>query len=77
MFKVAIDALTMSYYRHNAAEVASRYEAVNSPVASFFQLAFAPSSRVLDIGCGSGRDLAALLKAGHDAFGLEPILEMR
>ena len=67
----------MSYYRHNAAEVASRYEAVNSPVASFFQLAFAPSSRVLDIGCGSGRDLAALLKAGHDAFGLEPILEMR
>ena len=29
------------------------------------------SLRLLDIGCGSGRDLALLVSFGHDCFGLD------
>ncbi len=74
---MTVDVKTVEYYRQNADAVAARYEAVNSPVASFFPLAFPAGSRILDIGSGSGRDLATLLKAGYDAFGVEPVLELR
>lgn len=42
-----------------------------------FEAAFAPGSRVLDIGCGKGRDLAVLLEMGFAAYGLEPHDAMR
>ncbi len=60
----------------NAADVAGRYEAVASPVARYFRLAFPEGSRVLDVGAGSGRDLAELLALGYDAYGAEPVAEM-
>ena len=40
-------------------------------------MAFLPGSRVLDVGCGSGRDVKALLKQGYDAHGVEPVAAMR
>ena len=67
-----MDEQTVNYYQANAAAVALRYESVESPVAHLFPLAFSSSARVLDIGCGSGRDLAALTAHGYDAYGLEP-----
>ena len=36
-----------------------------------FARSLAPGSRVLDAGCGPGRDLARLAAAGHDPVGLE------
>jgi len=42
-----------------------------------FEAAFAPGSRVLDVGCGKGRDLVALLDMGFDAYGVEPHDAMR
>ena len=72
-----MDTETLTFYKQNAVPVAARYESVVSPVASLFPLAFRPGSRVLDIGCGSGRDLTALLKQGYDAHGIEPVPEMR
>jgi SAM-dependent methyltransferase len=42
-----------------------------------FESAFAPGTRVLDVGCGKGRDLAVLLEMGFDAYGLEPHDAMR
>jgi SAM-dependent methyltransferase len=35
-------------------------------------VAFAQGSRVLDIGCGSGRDASRLHAKGYDVFGIEP-----
>lgn len=67
-----MDQQTLGYYDANAQDVAMRYEAVPSPVAEYFPFAFPAGSRVLDIGVGSGRDLAHLVRAGYDAYGVEP-----
>jgi SAM-dependent methyltransferase len=72
-----MDLQTVDFYETNAASVAQRYESVESPVAQLFPLAFANNARVLDIGCGSGRDLAALKAKGYDAYGLEPSTGLR
>jgi len=31
-----------------------------------------PGMRVLDVGCGSGRNLVYLMQAGHEVFGIDP-----
>ena len=72
-----MDERTAQFYRTHAADVAARYESVVSPVGRLFQTAFVAGSRVLDIGAGSGRDLAQLLTQGFDAFGVEPVDELR
>jgi len=71
-----VDPDTERYYRLNASDVAGRYDAVTSPVAGYFRLAFPEGGRVLDVGAGSGRDLAELLALGYDAYGAEPVEEM-
>ncbi len=38
--------------------------------------AFAKAHKILDVGCGSGRDLAWLLHKGKDAYGVDPSKEM-
>jgi SAM-dependent methyltransferase len=52
-------------------------EAALSRISHYFETAFAPGARVLDVGCGKGRDVVALLDMGVDAFGLEPNDAMR
>lgn len=66
-----MDLITLDYYRINAEELAHRYESVPSSLAPKFSSAFSPGGRVLDIGCGSGRDLAELHKLGFEAYGLD------
>lgn len=66
---------TLNYYKNNAEEVASRYESVTSELSQHFGMAFGKPGKVLDIGCGSGRDLAALYKLGHDCYGVDPTPE--
>ena len=73
----AVDPRTLAYYHTHAAELTERYEAVDSPVVRYFPLAFVAGARVLDVGAGSGRDLAALLAAGFDGHGVEPTDEFR
>ncbi|MEP6482429.1 MAG: methyltransferase domain-containing protein [Rhodoglobus sp.] len=72
-----MDLDTSEFYARNASDVVARYEAANSPLIPYLRLAFPASSRVLDVGCGSGRDLALLLREGYDAFGIEPVDAMR
>jgi SAM-dependent methyltransferase len=67
-----MDDTTSKFYRDNAEALAGRYESVPSSIARYFGAAFPSESTVLDIGAGSGRDLALLLKSGYDAYGVEP-----
>lgn len=66
-----MDATTVNYYSKNAQAVAARYESVVSSLSESFLDAFKARSKLLDIGCGSGRDLALLVSFGHDCFGLD------
>jgi len=52
-------------------------ESARSAMSRHFESAFAPGARVLDVGCGKGRDVVALLDMGFDAYGVEPNEAMR
>ncbi len=73
-----MDVRTLEYYDRQAAETAAKYRAVDqSAWRRHFQEAFPAGGRVLDVGAGSGRDLAQLLALGFDAYGAEPAEGMR
>ena len=67
-----MDQSTINFYRDNAQQVAQRYESVVSDLSKHFSEAFNTGLKVLDIGCGSGRDLAVLHKLGYDCYGVDP-----
>ena len=71
-----MDSATLLYYSRHAHEVAQRYEAIQSPLASSFARNFPSGGRILDIGCGSGRDLAELHRQGFQAFGVDATAEL-
>ena len=52
-------------------------ENARSLMSRQFEATFAPGARLLDVGCGMGRDLAVLREVGFDAYGLEPHAAMR
>jgi SAM-dependent methyltransferase len=56
---------------------ATGQESPRSAISLHFESAFAPGARVLDVGCGMGRDLAVLREMGFDAYGIEPHDAMR
>lgn len=69
-----VDRPTLDWYERHAREVEDAYESVGGRGAeALFDEAFPPGARVLDLGAGTGRNLAALLAGGRDAFGLEPV----
>ena len=73
-----MDSQTLNYYDRDAAEMAAKYRAVDlGHWRRRFQEVFMAGSRVLDVGSGSGRDLALLLDMGFAACGLEPAEGMR
>jgi SAM-dependent methyltransferase len=67
-----MDQSTINFYTVNAKQVAVRYESVVSDLSKHFTEAFNTGLKILDIGCGSGRDLAALHKLGYDTYGIDP-----
>ena len=67
-----MDTTTINFYESNAAEISQRYEGATSPVERYFQTAFLPGSKILDIGAGSGRDAARLIANGYDAYAVDP-----
>lgn len=70
-----MDQSTLKYYSDNAAQVAERYESVVSDLSAHFADSFSKGGKILDIGCGSGRDLAVLHKLGFDCYGVDPTPE--
>lgn len=75
LFLKPMDQQTINFYALNAEAVASRYESIVNSLSEHFEAAFHPNSKILDIGCGSGRDLAALRMLGHNCFGVDATAE--
>lgn len=74
-----MDESTINFYEKNAAYCVDRWDAIqrDDGIAQFFPTAFAAGGNVLDVGCGSGRDLAVLREGGFGAFGVEPVESFR
>ena len=73
-----MDLSTIEFYQQTAPETAAKYRAVKTSESQRqFQEIFPSGSRILDVGSGSGRDLAVLLSLGFDAYGLEPSSSMQ
>lgn len=70
---------TLEFYRRGAREIAAGYEAVDFSHYLDKTIGYLPAgARVLDLACGSGRDAAAMLRAGFDvvaADGSGPMLD--
>lgn len=74
----SMDRQTLEFYERNAAETAAKYRAVDqSGWRKVYAEVFPVRGRVLDVGAGSGRDVALLATMGFDAWGLEPAEAMR
>ncbi len=64
---------TISYYNRTADNLIHSYEAADmSELYTFLLSNLSPQSKVLDIGFGSGRDLAFLQNNGFDIWGIDP-----
>ena len=60
-----MDAPTIACYDREAAVIAAQHRSLDpAPWRSRFLAAFPRDGRVLDVGCGGGRDLALLLDLG-------------
>lgn len=72
----ADDAQTLRFYAERAeGYTASGAEHVNRRLAGFLAR-LAPGARILDLGCGGGRDAAAMLAAGFDVAACDGSPEM-
>lgn len=71
-----MDLQTITYYARNATTIADRYESIVNGLAEHFDQAFTTGPRVLDIGCGSGRDMAYMKRLGKDVFGIDATSEL-
>ena len=71
-----MDPRTIQSYTDQAHVLAASYAAAYSAPARHFSVAFTAGSRVLDVGCGSGRDLKDLLDAGYEAAGVDACDDM-
>ncbi|MFW5782406.1 MAG: class I SAM-dependent methyltransferase [Candidatus Muiribacteriaceae bacterium] len=72
-----MDNQTLRYYSKDAEKIFKRYMEYKSGIRNFFSIAFPKPEKIIDIGCGSGRDMINLLEMGHDVYGIEPCNELR
>ncbi len=70
---------TLDYYNGHAAELTARYETADvADVHARLRRAFPAGARLLEAGCGSGRDAAAMVASGFEVTvtdGSEAMLE--
>jgi SAM-dependent methyltransferase len=67
-----MDSETSVYYSQNASRLAEQYATVVHTLEDCLTSVFARSHKILDVGCGTGRDLSFLLGNGKDAYGVDP-----
>lgn len=63
---------TAEYYEQNAHELSLRYESASlETLHRLINATFTPGARLLEVGCGSGRDAARVLAAGYNLIALD------
>ena len=68
---------TLAYYDENAADFASSTADVEfSEIQRRFEALLSPGARILDFGCGSGRDATHFLDAGFDVTATDGSAEL-
>ena len=72
-----LDAKTIDYYQKNAPVYYAKTIGTNMGAIykSFFKY-MVPRGKILDVGCGSGRDLKAFKTLGYEVVGLDPSEQM-
>ncbi len=70
------DDSTGRYYSSKASDLAEKYSRAGDLFSGFFEKYLSPGSSILDIGCGSGRDMANLAKYGFTVTGTDSSAEM-
>jgi SAM-dependent methyltransferase len=71
-----VDAQTSAFYAKGATRLASEYARVSPEFEDRLLRAFEKNHTILDVGCGTGRDVGFLLRKGKDAFGVDASKEM-
>jgi len=71
-----VDPQTSAFYDRNAARLASIYSRSSPEFESRLLETFSKCRKILDVGCGTGRDLAFLLRKGKDAYGVDASKEI-
>lgn len=72
-----MDARTLAFYEAHAESLAHAWERGGGELPELIRRTFPPGTRVVDVGCGSGRDLAGLASDRIDAWGIEPSEQLR
>ena len=68
---------TLTYYENNAKYLSQRYEsAIVDNIHTLLLKTFPITSRLLEIGCGSGRDASFMYQNGYDILALDGSMEM-
>ena len=68
---------TLEYYESNYRDAAQRYEQVDSTLFLRELPIWVPNrGKILDLGCGSGRDAAFLLREEYDVYGIDGSAQM-
>ena len=66
-----MDERTEAFYTRNAGRLALDYRKAASDYFATLDRAFEKAGKVLDIGCGTGRDCVRFLRQGKDVFGVD------
>jgi SAM-dependent methyltransferase/SOS-response transcriptional repressor LexA len=66
-----MDAQTSAFYAENAARLAGEYANVSPEFEAWLSRSFEKAKKILDVGCGTGRDLCFLLRKGKDVYGVD------
>jgi SAM-dependent methyltransferase len=70
------DPETLRVYARRAGEYADFADSYDDPLLAAFIAALPPGARVLDLGCGPGRDAAAMARAGLVVEAMDAVPEM-
>jgi cyclopropane fatty-acyl-phospholipid synthase-like methyltransferase len=67
----------MDYYKKNAHDLTRCYESADvKKMQALLLSCFDPGAKLLEIGCGSGRDAAFMMAQGFDVTGVDGAFEM-
>ena len=71
-----MDPQTSAYYAKQAGRLASIYQQPFPELLNRLDQAFVSARRILDVGCGGGRDCLHLVRRGKDVYGVDGSPEM-